>query len=78
VAEPRQQRNLDRLMSELNAAVDSAESTIAAFRGRRGPMELRSAARRQSLDELSRAAEAMREASRVEWAHDYLALTLNP
>lgn len=70
VAEPRQQRSLNRLMAELNAAVGSAERSIAAFRGQRGRMELHSAAHGQSLDELSRAAEAMRAASRVERAQE--------
>lgn len=77
VAEPRQ-RNLDRLIAELNAAIGSAQRPIAAFRGQRGRTELYSAAYRQSLDELSQAAGAMRAASRVEQAQDYLALTLNP
>jgi hypothetical protein len=72
---------LDRLMAELNAAVESAERAAAAFRGPQGGMELRSAECRQSPAELSRAAGAMQPASRAEWAQDSLdslALSFNP
>ena len=78
VAGPWQQRSLERLMAESNAAAGSAERVIAAFRGQRGRMELHSAAYRQSLDDLPQATEAMRLASQVEWAQDYLTLNLNP
>jgi hypothetical protein len=78
VAEPWQQQSLNRLMTEINAAVESAERATAALRGPNGRMELRSAEYRLSLEELSRAADAMRQASRMEWAQDSLALSFNP
>jgi hypothetical protein len=78
VAEPWQRRSLERLMMDLNAAVGSAERSIAAFRGPRGRVELHSADNRQSLKELSQAAAAMRVASRIEWAQDDLASYLKP
>jgi hypothetical protein len=77
VAEPWRRRSLERLTMDLNVAVGSAERSIAAFRGPRGRVELHSADNRQSLKELSQAAEAMRVASRVEWAQD-LASYLKP
>jgi hypothetical protein len=77
VAEPWQRQSLDRFAAELDAAAGSAERVIAAF-GPQGRKELHSAACRQSLDALSRATQAMRRASRVEWAQDYPAFYLNP
>jgi hypothetical protein len=78
VAEPWQRQSLERLMTELNAAVGSAGRSIAAFRGPRGRVELHSADYRKSLVELSQAAEAMRVASRAEWARDELTLLFKP